>query len=1067
MKRVLVVLLTLVLMLCAFALTVSAKHEYVTNFSGSNVGDQNYSTWATPVYSYLSADSSGNLMLVSRRGGGIDAYYYTPDYKLYNIVSVPTELPYFGGFYETESNYFILSGQTNYSEDPTVEVYRVTKYDKNWQRLGSVGLYNCNTTVPFDAGSARFAHVGNTLVIRTCHEMYQSGDGLNHQANLTFSVNTSNMSIICSWYNVANVGWGGYVSHSFNQFIKYDGQRLVAVDHGDAYPRSVCLVQYGPSAFLSNNVAVNNVYTLLDIPGAIGDNYTGVSVGGFEVSPSTYIVVGNSKVHNTDTNAPRNIYVATASRSDGTTKLTYLTNYGASSSATSTPHLVKISNDRFMVLWTAQNKVCYTILNGSGEMITSVQSMDGHLSDCVPIVTGQKVIWYTYSDNDVTFYTIDTANLTATSKTTVNDTHSYEQKSNGTYHWQECTECKHVINKEKHGSTKETSRQTFNEDGNWETVCNACNRVTKTEKVTYDLQAKWYADGETDGERLTPVLKTPSRTLERSTDYDFYCSSTNRAYSYHYDKNGSWIIRDVTICFHEKNSFSQNVSKSFASLIYYGSVEDIEAQTYTGKAIKPAVKVFAKGKQLKKDVDYTVSYKNNTKIGTATVVITGKGQFFGTIEKTFSIKRDISSAEVSQVKNKIYTGKRVKQSLKVVYNGKTLKEGTDYTLSYKNNLKVGTATVKITGKGGYAGTIRKTFQIKLATPATKAENATTGVKVTWSKIAGAQTYTVYRRAYSDGKWSGWKAIKTKITGTSYTDKTVKSGTTVQYMVRAVSGSHTSKYKACSSVKYLAAPTVKATTSANSVKVTWNKISGAKTYTVYRSVYSSGKWSGWKAIKTKVTGTSYTDKTVKSGATVRYTVRAVNGNYASAYKAGSAIKFLTTPSVKVENAAKGVAVTWNKISGAKTYTVYRSVYSGGKWSGWKAIKNKIAGTTYIDTAVKSGAIVRYTVRAVNGDHTSDYKASSYTRFLTQPAVKLVKTASGINASWDKSTGAKGYIVYRRTYVNGRWGSWQQIKITTATSYTDKTARAGVYYQYTARAYNGDYKSAYQKSISVVR
>ena len=65
-------------------------------------------------------------------------------------------------------------------ESADVEVYRITKYDKDWNRISSAGLYDCNTTVPFDAGSARMDSAGDYLFIRTCHEMYQSSDGRNH-----------------------------------------------------------------------------------------------------------------------------------------------------------------------------------------------------------------------------------------------------------------------------------------------------------------------------------------------------------------------------------------------------------------------------------------------------------------------------------------------------------------------------------------------------------------------------------------------------------------------------------------------------------------------------------------------------------------------------------------------------------------------------------------------------------------------------------------------------------------------------------------------------------------------
>ena len=135
---------------------------------------------------------------------------------------------------------------------------------------------------------------------------------------------------------------------------------------------------------------------------------------------------------------------------------------------------------------------------------------------------------------------------------------------------------------------------------------------------------------------------------------------------------------------------------------------------YDGKAKTPSVTVKVGGKTLKNDTDYTVSYSNNTKVGTAKVTITGKGNYTGSVSKTYSIKNNFKKATISGISNKSYTGKNITQSITVKYNGKTLKNGTDYTVSYSSNKNIGTATVKVTGKGSYAGTITKTFKINPA-----------------------------------------------------------------------------------------------------------------------------------------------------------------------------------------------------------------------------------------------------------------------------------------------------------------------------------------------------------------
>ena len=150
----------------------------------------------------------------------------------------------------------MLTGQSNPNEDDNVEVFRITKYDKNWNRISSCGLFGANTYIPFDAGSARMTTVGDYLFIRTSHEMYKSSDGYHHQANVTIQVKMSTKEVTDSYTGVMNVNYG-YVSHSFNQFICAEGNNIVAVDHGDAYPRSVVLINY-PKDVTNGTFTPNN-----------------------------------------------------------------------------------------------------------------------------------------------------------------------------------------------------------------------------------------------------------------------------------------------------------------------------------------------------------------------------------------------------------------------------------------------------------------------------------------------------------------------------------------------------------------------------------------------------------------------------------------------------------------------------------------------------------------------------------------------------------------------------------------------------------------------------------------
>ena len=134
---------------------------------------------------------------------------------------------------------------------------------------------------------------------------------------------------------------------------------------------------------------------------------------------------------------------------------------------------------------------------------------------------------------------------------------------------------------------------------------------------------------------------------------------------------------------------------------------------YSGKQCKPSVTVKLSGKKLKKGTHYTVAYQNNVKAGKATVVVTGKGAYAGTAKKTFKIaKKSLSKAKVSLSKSTYrYNWTACKPGVTVKLSGKKLKNGTDYKVTYKNNAKVGKATVVVTAKGSYSGRLTKSFTI--------------------------------------------------------------------------------------------------------------------------------------------------------------------------------------------------------------------------------------------------------------------------------------------------------------------------------------------------------------------
>ncbi len=403
-------------------------------YYGTNVNQQNYIKTASPIKTYLSKSADGTLMRFRSEAlnDGYLVEYLGNKYATETMLKVDMELPIFGGFYETDDYNFILSGQSNPEELPTVECFRITKYDKNWKRLGSAALYDCNTTTPFYAGTARFAEDEGYLFVRTSHEMYQI-DGINHQANVTIQLDIDSMKITD---HITDILWEdyGYVSHSFNQFIHTDNGRLIALDHGDASPRELALIKYNTdytdgtftpdmSTFCSNT-------SIVKFPEATKYhyNYTGASVGGFEISETSYITAYSSESYddNTVDETTRNIHINTVNKA--TNKITdlQLTEYEDGTESVSTPHLIKLEKDKFILLWYRDKNVYYTLLDENGNPDTIYTFQNAYLSDCVPVVSGEKLVWFVWEDNLNVFYEINLDDLSETKAILVNNSHEME-----------------------------------------------------------------------------------------------------------------------------------------------------------------------------------------------------------------------------------------------------------------------------------------------------------------------------------------------------------------------------------------------------------------------------------------------------------------------------------------------------------------------------------------------------------------------------------------------------------------------------------------------------------------
>ena len=278
-------------------------------------------------------------------------------------------------------------------------------------------------------------------------------------------------------------------------------------------------------------------------------------------------------------------------------------------------------------------------------------------------------------------------------------------------------------------------------------------------------------------------------------------------------------------------------------------------------------------------------------------------------------------------------------------------------------------------KSSYKATSVLTF---LGVPRVTISSTKQGMNVKWSGVIGASNYRVYRAEYVNGKWTSWKYVNKAVNTTTFTDSSVISGMNYKYTVRAINGKSLSSFTGSDNLLYIAEPVVKIVNGSDGINVTWSKSGGATGYIVYRKQYNekTKKWSSWKNMGTKkAEETSWTDKKTEAGIKYKYAVRAVISGVKSTYTPTHGLVRLLTPAVKVENTTAGVKITWNKITGATGFIVYRAEYVNNKWSGWKRINKLGDVTSYTDNTAISGTTYKYTVKAYSGASVSEYIASS--------------------------------------------------------------------------------------------
>ena len=330
---------------------------------------------------------------------------------------------------------------------------------------------------------------------------------------------------------------------------------------------------------------------------------------------------------------------------------------------------------------------------------------------------------------------------------------------------------------------------------------------------------------------------------------------------------------------------------------------------------------------------------------------------------------------------------------------------------------------------------------------TSFNNTARGIEIRWTKRDAAEKYLLY--SYVNNSW-------TRLATTAdpyYLDTNVRPGNQYMYTVRCISADgarFTSYHNGAAKTVYIGVPTIaKIENTVSGAMITWQKPAGAEKCRIF---VKNG--AGWTKL-TDTAGTSFEHKNLVSGRNYTYTIRCVN-NAGSQYTSdfsrdGWDNTFVKAPVItSFTNAANGIMIRWERVTGAEKYRVYRK-----DSTGWTRLTDT-TDTKYLATGVTSGASYTYTVRCINAAanrFTSSFTSGKKTTFVGVPQItSFTNTKTGTKITWRNPGGAVRYNVY---YKSG--DSWKYLASTAGTSWLHNNLSNNSTYTYTIRCVNSTGKA----------
>jgi fibronectin type 3 domain-containing protein len=329
-----------------------------------------------------------------------------------------------------------------------------------------------------------------------------------------------------------------------------------------------------------------------------------------------------------------------------------------------------------------------------------------------------------------------------------------------------------------------------------------------------------------------------------------------------------------------------------------------------------------------------------------------------------------------------------------------------------------------------------------------------GIVINWDASASAVSYRIYRADSANGDYTILAEIQND--NPSYTDADVMAGNGYYYKITGINdlGEGELSLSTFSVMPLLSAPwnVMAQTISASSIVISWDGSAEASSYKVYRTNSAGGTYTVLAEVPN--VNLSYTDSSVTVGNEYYYKVAGVN-RFGEGVLSSYTFAATTLPPVPVGVTGTAlsenqITLSWNAVSGALTYRLYRAGDSDGQFTLLAIVT--APDTVYIDSSLNPAAEYFYRVSAVNGIGESGQSAaiSAVTKIPPPAAISAVPaSASSIAVTWGQVSGALNYKLYRSTDENG---PYEYFATTAELSYIDAVSDNTLKYFYKVSAVN---------------